>query len=73
MVINELESVRLLRFALAAIWTELERENPSLEDCQRIADEALDLTVVYCGSRGVSDEVGLESWLEYLEKKSHDS
>ncbi len=64
------DPVDLLRFALAAICTELEKDNPSLEDCQQIADEALALTadcgIPRSGKRVDLDGQGLESWRQYL-------
>ncbi len=59
-------AIQTLRFALASIWTELEKDQPSLEDCQRIADDALDLTKSHAEAKSLTSQgTGLEGWLEY--------
>ncbi len=58
-----MEDIALLRHALACIWTELEKDEPNLEDCQQIADEALELTKKYAKAKKLSLETGLASWL----------
>lgn len=66
-------AIDLLRMALAGIWTELEKDNPNLEDCQTIASEALLLTIEHASGKILSGSTGLESWEEakerFLEKK----
>ena len=66
---SQLNNISLLRFALAAIWTELEKDNPNQEDCQKIFYEALELTKQFAGQCKpfLSCETGLSSWKEYLE------
>ncbi len=61
-------NIKLLRMALASIWTELEKDNPNLEHCQFIADDALNMTVDTSKGKYVSNENGLEGWLEFKEK-----
>lgn len=59
------QTIYLLRAALACIWTELEKDVPSEEDCRGIADEALELTAGHAKPKVLGrmyDEKGLEAW-----------
>ena len=63
------QEYQALRFALAAIWTELEKDNPSEEDMRQIANEALELTKHHERPKDLTlDGTGLESWKQYREK-----
>lgn len=64
------ETIELLRFALAAIWTELEKDDPNLSDCQDIADSALKITAGHAQPKDLTcHETGIASWTHYLQKK----
>lgn len=69
---DELRTIRLLRYALAAIWTALEYDDAGKEEAiaaaQTIADEGLKLSVAYA-SRGkdlTDDSTGLASWRRHV-------
>lgn len=64
------DDVKLLRFALAAIWTELEKDAPNLGDCQLIANEALAMTLDEANGKVPSDSTGLESWREHVRRRT---
>jgi hypothetical protein len=66
--LSETQAIHLLRYALASIWTELETESPSQEDCAEIANQALELTVCFAKGKVPSNSIGLEGWKEYLER-----
>jgi hypothetical protein len=61
----------LLRFALAAVWTECDKDDPSLDDIMRIARESLHLSRGRARGRvlGGPDGTGLASWHECLAQK----
>ena len=60
--------INLLRFALAAIWTEAEEDNPNIEHIQQIVDEALEMTKEVERGKVPSLSRGLESWIEFKER-----
>lgn len=68
-----LKEIYLLRMALASIWTEAERDAPPeelLKNCQRIADEALELTKYLATAKDLTnDGIGLEGWVNHLGKR----
>lgn len=68
---SELEAVRLLRYAAASVWTELENEAPDLDGLQILVDQALDLTGEYAprGKDLTDDGVGVAGWRQHLVKK----
>lgn len=70
---TEAEAVRLLRFALASVWTECEKDVPNTEDLQRVASEALELTRDYAtkGKDLTNDGTGLDGWLQFLGKRTN--
>lgn len=59
------KTIAMLRFALASIWTELERDDPDVYGCQGIADDALNMSVQYAPKGKVpSNLIGVEGWNE---------
>lgn len=66
---TEDRAIDVLRFALAAIWTECEKDQPNIEDVQKIADEALGLTKSFANGKNLSNETGLESWEEFKTRR----
>jgi hypothetical protein len=67
---SEEKAIDVLRFALAAIWTEGEKDSPNLEDIAIIAGEALKFTYVFASPGKVpSNETGLESWVEFKQRR----
>lgn len=60
------EPIDVLRYALAAVWTELENDQPNIEDCRTIINEAMGMTNTWCKGKVPRNETGLESWREFL-------
>ena len=74
LVMDTDKTIKLLRFALAAVWTECERDQPEnsiISNCQIICDEALKITIEHAKAKtfGGIDGTGLESWREYIDIK----
>lgn len=66
-----MNEIDILRMALAAIWTEAEKDVPNIEHIQQIADEGLDITKHKAKPKDLSSsETGLASWKEFIEGKS---
>ncbi len=58
--------IEKLRFALACVWTELEKDNPNLAHCQIIIDEALAESVEFAVAKNLRNgETGLLAWRKY--------
>lgn len=65
------QQVELLRFALAAIWTEMERVRDydnHTGNAQTIAEEALEATKDAAKAKVPNDTIGYESWVEFKSK-----
>jgi hypothetical protein len=62
--------IELLRFALASVSTELEKDNPNIEDIWKIVEEALVLTKNYAslGKDLTNQETGLLGWRIFIDK-----
>jgi hypothetical protein len=68
--VDLLRDVRALRFALAAVWTECEKDDSDFGDCQDIAEDALRRTARHgppWKCQGGPQGVGKEGWREYVE------
>lgn len=65
---DERNAIETLRTALAAIWTEGEKDNPCIEDMQKIATEALDATLIFAKHKVPSDLVGYDSWKVFFDR-----
>ncbi len=62
------QTIDMLRFALAAAWTECEKDSPNLDDVQTIANEALAFTTLTGEHKNpANQETGLASWTQYLQ------
>lgn len=64
------QAVDALRYALASIWTEIEKDSPSEEDVRQIVNEALEMTRHHtkAGKDLTLGETGLAGWDEYCKK-----
>jgi len=63
--VKEQETIRLLRHALACVWTELEKDAPDCEGAQRVAGEALERSAEWAEPRQLNarmHDVGIEGW-----------
>lgn len=70
---DDKETISLLRFALAAIWTQLEYADLSKDgtyEAQFIANEALQITLDSAnpGKDLSDDSIGIESWNKRCQK-----
>jgi hypothetical protein len=74
MLENEKWCIHILRFALAAIWTECEGDDGTIENCQTIADEALNLTKQFAstGKDHTNQSTGIESW-QFEKERFHNA
>lgn len=68
-----IKTIGLLRFALAAIWTNFDTETVAecdkIEHAMQIADHALEITKHLARGKDLTlDGVGLESWKGFLAK-----
>jgi hypothetical protein len=66
-------TISLLRFALAAIWTQLEHEynyHDEYDNIQFIASEALSITIENAnpGKDLTDDSTGIDSWNKHCKK-----
>lgn len=59
--------IDLLRYALASVWTECEKDAPEVDDIRRIVGEALALTEQFVrpGKDLTNGGTGLEGWLAH--------
>lgn len=68
------KDIALLRYALASILTELDREKTDeemMEDVATIAQEALDSTKQYRKGKDLTlDGIGIEGWRDYLARRT---
>jgi hypothetical protein len=58
--------VDLLRHALAAVWTELEKDLPDLKGVQRVVEQALRMTPSRRGKELTLGAMGVAGWDEYV-------
>jgi hypothetical protein len=67
----ESEAVAILRFAVSAIWTELDSDSGCCQSAQIIAGEALELTQQFeqKGKDLTNQDIGIHSWRKYREQK----
>lgn len=58
-------SIATLRWALACIWTELEKDEPNVYGCQDIANQALELSKEYAKPKDLTNDLnGVEAWID---------
>jgi hypothetical protein len=65
---EERKTIELLRTALAAIWTECEKDQPNIEHVQIIATEAIDATIMFAKAKVPSNDDGIDSWRRFFDQ-----